>query len=794
LASDSHEFSSPRCRVLRCDLDFAREISVLRNGSYLKYALHITAALYLALHLAAPLLPGAMWGVDALGYHPNLVIPFLLLSVFLIYFCTDSSRVSSVVSLATRWSRFVEMRWLLVALFGAAFLVFSVQTHLLGDGRLLVRELILGAESPEARAPLSLFLIQFLHGLLGDAVMTYRVISVGAGLAFAYVTFLISRELTQSSILRFGVSVLLIVQGYAVLFFGYVETYSILFLASSLYVYAAIRYLNGITSLGISGAILGVAICFHLAALALVPSFLALPFVRKDLIQIRTVGAVAMLPVVSLGTLYFLDYVMPWNGGESLLAKHILPIGSLPEGSTAAYTIFDAYHVVDLANALMIAGPAFVVGFPLFFSSHIRDAVGLWFLVLCVPPLLMTWIINPEIGAFRDWDVLAFPTLFLTVGICRFLARLDDTSAMSYLILLLGVSLLHLVPWVLVNSDADRSVHRFQELLRTTPLTRRAAAYGWDTVGGYYREEGRFESAYRAYLTAIEVDPTHPRIRRTAGHTAGELGLDGDAVRHFEAAKQLLPDDETLAANYGKALLKVGRNDEAAEQFSAVLSGAPDHPDIVRLLAVAKFRSEKYAEALALSNSAINRYSPGNAEDHLMVGSVYALRRDLVRAIASFREALKIAPKNVDALRRLGAAHQEASDPKSALAVLNQIPESARGFDVQRAIGVSHYALEAFDSAAVYYERALVNSGSNADLHYRLGTARLAAGRAGSAIQPLLKAIELDPTLASAYRNLGTSYADLQQNDRAKEILRKLLELQPNIPDRDDLQNWILEH
>jgi hypothetical protein len=47
--------------------------------------LKITSAIYLILHLAAPLWPGQMWGVDSLAYQPGLILPFILASGFLFF-------------------------------------------------------------------------------------------------------------------------------------------------------------------------------------------------------------------------------------------------------------------------------------------------------------------------------------------------------------------------------------------------------------------------------------------------------------------------------------------------------------------------------------------------------------------------------------------------------------------------------------------------------------------------------------------------------------------------------------
>ena len=214
----------------------------------------------------------------------------------------------------------------------------------------------------------------------------------------------------------------------------------------------------------------------------------------------------------------------------------------------------------------------------------------------------------------------------------------------------------------------------------------------------------------------------------------------------------------------------------------------------MRLLGLAEFRSEKYEEALELANKIIERYPPGNVEDHVMVGSIYGLRGDPSGAIVSFQKALRISPRNVDTLNRLAAAYRAAGDPAAALAVLVQVPASNRGVGTYRAIGAAYYALESFDSAAVYYERALQLDEGNADLHYRLGSARLAGGRVQASVQSLAKAVNLDSTIAGAFRNLGTAYANLEQYEKAKEMLERLLTLQPDVSDRDALTQWIQEH
>ena len=387
----------------------------------MQYFLTIPAFLYLSLHLAAPYLPGHLWGVDALAYQPELFVPFIVVSLLLLTAVTGDRLP---VQINDAFARFPESGRLpaLYALTALLVSVFLTQTHLLGDGGLLLRELALGAESPEDRAPLSLFLIQQLYTWVGDALTTYRLVSLTSGIGFVWLALKIGQSLATEEGSGLGITALLITQGYSLLFAGYVETYSLLFAASALYIYVAVRCLKGEVGLLVPALVLSAVICVHVAAVSLVPSFVALLYVRREWGNRGALGSLGVLPVAVIGLLVLLDYPFSGGGEDLLVSQHLLPLWSTRD-LTVGYALLDASHVSDLVNALLLAAPAFLVGLPLVIVREAWDVRDLWFATLCVPPLLMTWVINPEIGAFRDWDVLAYPALFLTVALCRWLSN-----------------------------------------------------------------------------------------------------------------------------------------------------------------------------------------------------------------------------------------------------------------------------------------------------------------------------------------------------------------------------------
>lgn len=757
------------------------------NESPLIRTLYITSAVYLALHLAAFWIPGKAWGFDALVYSDVGAILFVLLVLLIAalqFFDTVKTRISRLLA-----DDHGYVDWILFALYAITLLLFESQTHLLGDGRLLIRELSVGAESPTERAPLSLFLIRSLFDVLGDAELSYTTTSVGAGLTFYWVSVGIARLLSDDRVTQRLSALLLLSQGYILLFFGYPETYSLLVVSNALYAFTVVAYLRSRTPILAPSVCLAFTICIHLASVALLPSLLVATFVRDRNRRVDLAWTLSA-PALAVISLYLLDYDF-FSGGGSLIGKHLLPLGS-PLPYTAAYLLQSPAHLIDVANALLLSAPACLCGLTLFRGRW--EKTDLVYLSMAGPAVLLILAINSEIGAFRDWDILAFPALFLSLWMIHRVRSLSADVQIRVFGILVGASILHSVPWVAVNANATASVNRFETLLEHAANSERGTQYGWDSLAGFLRDAGKEEAAYEAYERAVALFPDHPRMLRAAAHAAGRLGRYDRAVAHFESAMLLLSGQDTLISNYGRALLKVGRNEEASTQFRSALSISPGQPDVVRLLAQAEFRSGNLDSALNISNRVIDTYGPGIREDYVMIGSIYGRRGQPQLAVEALQHAVRLSPDDVDARKRLGAAYRMAQNPDSALIVLSAIPEDRRPADVWQAIGGASYAKAEFGASVDSYQRALKLDPNSADLHYRLGSAYLASGRTDESLVPLQEAIRLDPRTVGAYRNLGVAYSELNRYEDAKSVFEALLNIAPNVADRDELTQWIQDH
>jgi tetratricopeptide (TPR) repeat protein len=111
---------------------------------------------------------------------------------------------------------------------------------------------------------------------------------------------------------------------------------------------------------------------------------------------------------------------------------------------------------------------------------------------------------------------------------------------------------------------------------------------------------------------------------------------------------RVVPDSAKARLGYGFALIKAGRNDEAARELEAGLRIIPDYPELLATLALAKTTPTSCLNAWPLLQKAI-RIDPNNADTHRRMGDCYFNEGRIREAEAMYRQAAGSIP-NPDAM------------------------------------------------------------------------------------------------------------------------------------------------
>jgi tetratricopeptide (TPR) repeat protein len=325
-------------------------------------------------------------------------------------------------------------------------------------------------------------------------------------------------------------------------------------------------------------------------------------------------------------------------------------------------------------------------------------------------------------------------------------------------------------------------------------------------------------------LKLLETSPDHgPTHLEIAGLYRKEGRLPS-AEKHLRLAlRGILTDGEAESARFqlGEVLRTLGKLDEAAGFFSAVLKSNPDNV-------------WAHIELGDLCNRT-NR--PGDAEDHLRkalvhakeakaieaahfrFGELYKAQNKLKEASEHFLAALKVNPASVWARLDLGALYLQkgvfqaaeeqltealgfATTPETLAAAhlrlgelcrtQERLDQALRHFQAAAEINPSDIPARLelgdlyrrqglFREAEAHLRRALElaagNPAAEEGVHHRLGEVFRSQGKLDESIGEFLTVLEMNPSSLSAHMELGDLYAKKGRFPAAEEHLRRALAL-----------------
>lgn len=433
------------------------------------------ALLVVGFHLVSPWLPiEHVWGA---GGFPTLSAPVrLLLAGAALVSLTPAAEL--VWAQGQKWTRGWRVRPSLV-LAALALPVFWVGRlgHLRwGDAYIFANAI----SHPEVRltynwqSPLDLFGHAKLWALLNaawgwDVQQTYAVVSCLAGAAYVFVMVETLSAWGRSHSERLTALTLFLTLGSLQLFFGYVESYTVLPVGIILFLVLGLRFLRGQGALWPAATALAVT---HSLSLSTLPLSLGLVYLvwrghRGRGLSAERLALEAGAPLL-LAALIVLSVMTAGGHGIDALLSHDFPGGGdhswfVPlfrvETRWQHYTMFSWAHLRDILNEQMLVAPfslAAVLGVLGLRRKAVdwRDPSFRFLAVAAGAYLFLTLVWNPDYGGRRDWDLFAPASFPLTALAAYLLNRyLEPRARELATVAIAAVSLMHLGPWVHFNAQ-----------------------------------------------------------------------------------------------------------------------------------------------------------------------------------------------------------------------------------------------------------------------------------------------------------------------------------------------------
>ncbi|WP_128428803.1 tetratricopeptide repeat protein [Streptomyces cyaneus] len=233
---------------------------------------------------------------------------------------------------------------------------------------------------------------------------------------------------------------------------------------------------------------------------------------------------------------------------------------------------------------------------------------------------------------------------------------------------------------------AKRTLDRLLKLRSGPAVQARAAAV--------YRDRGRREDAAAALsdaAAAAEAPAERAAYLERAGQLAWERGDLEVALRHFQEAVRLDPDQRAALAGQGRTLAALGRTTEALNAYRVALAKQP-RPEYALEL------GELY-ESLGLGQAARVQYdllreraaqaAAGGVDEELVLGLFEADHGDAQSAVRRLRTEWRRQPA-IAVADALGWALHRAGEDKAALKYARIATDKARGGGVRSALYVYH--------------------------------------------------------------------------------------------------------
>ena len=170
--------------------------------------------------------------------------------------------------------------------------------------------------------------------------------------------------------------------------------------------------------------------------------------------------------------------------------------------------------------------------------------------------------------------------------------------------------------------------------------------------------------------------------------------------------------------------------------------------------------------------------APGSARAHQLLGQSYEAQDRPHEAVAAYQAGLEADPKSVELLVALGDLMRSQMQLEEAVSYYSRAAALApRRYEILYGLGVSHSFRREYPAAIERLREALAIDPASAPARFNLARALLMSGQAEAAVMELEAVTAREPRMREAYYMLGRAYQSLGRAQEAERAFAKVQEL-----------------
>ena len=277
------------------------------------------------------------------------------------------------------------------------------------------------------------------------------------------------------------------------------------------------------------------------------------------------------------------------------------------------------------------------------------------------------------------------------------------------------------------------------------PSTDLKRAQALHQEGVAHARQDRWRPALRAFNEAVRLAPDQSGFNYCKGVALCRFDRFDDAREAFAAELRVTPTHAPALAEIGTCLARTGRTRDGIPYLQDGLRLLPKMPLAQYSLGLALLTENRRSEALAALDKAIE-LDAGNGEAYRTRGLAYVMDGQFDKAVDDLRAASTIDSDNYKAIIELGMNFGIAARDQQAARLFEIAAESAPTVALPQYL-YGHFLINhrAFERGLSYVDRALAIDPLQAEHHVGRGFGLLGQGRIEEAVAAYRRAGELDP-------------------------------------------------
>jgi tetratricopeptide (TPR) repeat protein len=260
--------------------------------------------------------------------------------------------------------------------------------------------------------------------------------------------------------------------------------------------------------------------------------------------------------------------------------------------------------------------------------------------------------------------------------------------------------------------------------------------------------EDNVEEITECYNNLLKYDPTNSRIYYELGHLYTKLKDRLSAINAFKKAIELESDNPFYHNSLAYAYIQVKHYDEALNEYKKAIKLNPDNK---WTSVVCQAQGAIYHQVKENFEAAINCYETAamldgdNHDAYFSLGEIYHQMGQLTEAISNYSQSIQ----------------------------LNDCDSKA-----YCCMGIALWEKDCIDEAIIAFEKSICNDPQNSCAYNNLGIVHLdGTGEIENAKKAFKNALKTNPSLVTAYFNLGRIYQMEGNNMLAAENFQMALDI-----------------